>query len=56
VQNKHIGYFSIEKGTMNCASKGENLIVMNNPVEMKGSVQNILKSNIPKCGKYIARR
>lgn len=40
---KQIGYLSIQKGTVNYACKGENLIVMNNPIEMKKFVKKHFK-------------
>ncbi len=36
---KQIGYLALKKGTMDCACKGENLVVMNNPVIMKKFVK-----------------
>ncbi len=43
MQQKQIGYFATEKSTINSACKGENLIVMNNPVEMKKFVKKHFK-------------
>jgi hypothetical protein len=40
---KQVGYLAVEKGTINCACKGENLLVMNNPVEMKSFVKKHFK-------------
>lgn len=40
---KQIGYLAVEQGTINCACKGENLLVMNNPVEMKRFVKKHFK-------------
>ena len=40
---KQIGYFAFGKGTINCACKGENLLVMNNPDEMKSFVKKHFK-------------
>lgn len=40
---KQIGYLAVETGTMNCACKGENLLVMNNPVELKKFVRKYFK-------------
>lgn len=40
---KQIGYFAFGKGKINCACKGENLLVMNNPVEMKSFVKKNFK-------------
>jgi len=51
VQQKQIGYFAFTKGTMNCACKGENLIVMNNPVEMKGFMEKHFKLKNPEIRK-----
>ena len=36
---RQIGYLAIEKGTINSVCKGENLLVMNNPVQMKKFVR-----------------
>ena len=40
---KQIGYLALRKGTIDCACKGENLIVMNNPVKMKSFVKRNFK-------------
>jgi hypothetical protein len=40
---KQIGYLALRKGTIDCACKGENLIVMNNPVKMKVFVKRNFK-------------
>ena len=40
---KQIGYLAVEKGTVNSACKGENLLVMNNPVQMKKFVRQYFK-------------
>lgn len=45
--SKQIGYLAVEKGTINCACKGENLLVMNNPVEMKKFVRRHFKLKNP---------
>ncbi len=46
-----IGYLALERGTINCACKGLNLIVMNNPVEMKTFVQKHFKIKHPELRK-----
>ena len=40
---KQIGYLALRKGTLNCACKGENLVVMNNPAIMKKFVKTHFK-------------
>jgi hypothetical protein len=40
---KQIGYLALSKGTIDCACKGENIIVMNNPVKMKSFVKRNFK-------------
>ncbi len=40
---KQIGYLAHREGSTECACKGENLIVMNNPVQMKSFVKRNFK-------------
>ena len=40
---RQIGYLAIKQGTIDCACKGENLVVMNNPVQMKKFVKKHFK-------------
>ncbi len=40
---KQIGYLALRQGTIDCACKGENLLVMNNPVKMKSFVRRHFK-------------
>lgn len=47
MSQKQIGYFAINEGTPDCACKGENLIVMNNPVEMEKLVRKNFKMKYP---------
>lgn len=43
MSTKQIGYLAHRRGSIDCACKGENLIVMNNPVQMKSFVKRNFK-------------
>jgi hypothetical protein len=43
MSTKQIGYLALRNGTIDCACKGENLIVMNNPVKMMSFVKRNFK-------------